>query len=49
MPTTLGELGVAEEDIEGMMPTLRANKGVPFGSFKKLDLDDARAIYRRAL
>ena len=49
MLTTLAELGVAEDDIERMLPTLKANKGIPFGSFKKLDLDDARAIYRRAL
>lgn len=49
MPTTLDELGVAEEDIESMIPTLRANKGEVFGSFKKLSMDDARAIYRLAL
>lgn len=49
MPTTLEELGVGEEDIERMIPTLRANKGEVFGSMKKLDMDDARAIYRLAL
>ncbi len=49
MPTTLEELGVGEEDIERMIPTLRANKGEAFGSMKKLDMDDARAIYRLAL
>ncbi|MCI8468089.1 MAG: iron-containing alcohol dehydrogenase [Eggerthellaceae bacterium] len=49
MPTTLAELGVGEDDIEKMMPTLRANKGDVFGSMKKLTLDDARAIYRLAL
>ena len=49
MPTTLEELGVGEEDIERMIPTLRANKGEVFGSTKKLDMDDARAIYRLAL
>lgn len=49
MPTTLEELGVFEEDIERMIPTLRANKGEVFGSFKRLALDDARAIYTLAL
>ena len=46
MPTTLEELDVHEEDIEKMIPTLKANKGEPFGSFKKLAMDDAREIYR---
>lgn len=49
MPTTLEELGVFEEDIERMIPTLRANKGECFGRFKRLGLDDAREIYRLAL
>ena len=45
----LAELGVEEDDIEKMLPTLAQNKGVPFGSFKKLTLEDAAAIYRLAL
>lgn len=49
MPTTLTELGIEEADIEKMLPTLAQNKGVPFGSFKKLTLEDAAAIYRLAL
>ena len=49
MPTTLEELDVHEDDIEKMIPTLRANKGEVFGSFKKLTMDDAREIYRLAL
>ena len=49
MPTTLAELDVEEGDIEKLIPTLKANKGEPFGSFKKLSMDDARAIYRLAL
>lgn len=49
MPCTLGELGVGEDGIERMIPTLRANKGDVFGSFMKLTMDDARAIYRIAL
>ncbi|WP_165053687.1 MULTISPECIES: iron-containing alcohol dehydrogenase [unclassified Adlercreutzia] len=53
MPTTLEELGIGEEGLdaalEEMLPTLRANKGEVFGSFKKLTADDARAIYHLAL
>ena len=49
MPTALTELGVDEDDIEKLIPTLKANKGEPFGSFKKLTMDDAREIYRIAL
>ena len=49
MPTTLGELSVAEGDIERMLPTLRANKGERFGSLKRLSMEDAREIYRLAL
>lgn len=49
MPITLDELNVHEEDIERMIPTLKENKGEPFGSFMKLTMDDAREIYRVAL
>lgn len=49
MPTTLEELDVHEDDIEKMIPTLHENQGDVFGSFKKLTMDDARAIYRLAL
>lgn len=40
---------VEEADIPKMLPTLAQNKGVPFGTFKKLTLEDAAAIYRLAL
>ena len=49
MPSTLGAFGLAEKDIEAMIPGLRATKGERFGSFQQLTLDDARAIYRAAL
>ena len=49
MPKNLRELGFVEDDIEKMIPTLRKNKGEVFGSFKKLNMDDARAIYKLAL
>lgn len=48
MPTSLEEFGFVEDDIEKMLPTLQANKGEVFGSFKKLCANDARAIYRLA-
>ena len=49
MPKTLGDLGVKADQIEGMLPTLKKNKGEVFGSFKKLSMDDARKIYQLAL
>lgn len=53
MPTSLTELGIGEDKIDGaiekMIPTLRKNKGDVFGSFKKLTMKDAEAIYRLAL
>ena len=49
MPRTLGELGVGEDDVEKLIPGLRQNRGELFGTFRKLTLDDARAIYRSAL
>ena len=49
MPITRAELDVEEDDIEKLIPTLKENKGEPFGSFKKLTMDDAREIYRIAL
>ena len=38
-----------EEAIAEMLPTLKINKGEPFGSFKKLTMEDAAEIYRLAL
>lgn len=49
MPRTLSAFGMQEDDIEKLMPGLTINRGELFGSFKKLTLDDARAIYRSAL
>ncbi|MCQ5072114.1 NADH-dependent alcohol dehydrogenase, partial [Adlercreutzia sp. DFI.6.23] len=49
MPTTLAELDVEDTDIPKMLPTLAQNKGIPFGTFKKLTLEDAEAIYKLAL
>lgn len=49
MPTRLSEFGITEDQIGLMLPTLKINKGEPFGSFKKLTIEDAREIYRSAL
>ncbi len=43
------EAGMPEDAIAEMIPTLRENKGEPFGSFKKLTMEDAAEIYRLAL
>ena len=49
MPSTLSELGIAEDDIDQMICGLRATRGERFGTFRSLSLDDARAIYESAL
>lgn len=49
MPSTLGELGIAEDDIDQMICGLRVNRGESFGTFRQLTLEDARAIYESAL
>ena len=48
MPRTLGEFGIAPEDVDKLLSTLKANKGEVFGGFKKLTLEDAKAIYLSA-
>ena len=49
MPSTLGELGIDAADIDQLIRGLRINRGEQFGTFCKLTLDDARAIYESAL
>lgn len=48
MPATLGELGLKPEDVDELIKTLEHNKGKEFGAFKKLTLEDAKAIYLSA-
>lgn len=48
MPKTMGELGLCEEDVDAIVETLRATKGDVFGAFKKLTMEDAKAIYLSA-
>lgn len=49
MPAKLADFGIAEKDIDALLVTLEQNKGKEFGAFKKLTLEDARAIYTSAL
>ncbi|MDO5358536.1 MAG: iron-containing alcohol dehydrogenase [Slackia faecicanis] len=48
MPKTMGELGLREEDVDAIVETLRATKGDVFGAFKKISMEDAKAIYLSA-
>ena len=48
MPRTLADLGLAPEEVDGWLETLRQNKGERFGEFRPLTMDDARAIYLSA-
>lgn len=48
MPRTLGDLGLAPEEVDGWIGTLRQNKGERFGELRPLTMDDARAIYLSA-
>lgn len=49
MPRRLGDFGLGEDDIDALVEGLRATRGEVFGSFKRLTLDDGRAIYQSAL
>lgn len=48
MPRTMGDLGLMPEDVDALLTTLRQTKGDEFGGFKRLTMDDARAIYLSA-
>lgn len=48
MPKTMGELGLAETDIDALVEGLAKTKGEVFGGFKKLGREDTRAIYLSA-
>lgn len=49
MPATLADLNVSEEDIDQLVTSLKRNRPHDFGSFRKINLDDARKIYKLAL
>ena len=48
MPATLGELGLAPDDVDRLADCVIAAKGEPFGAFSKLTRDDVVAIYNSA-
>ena len=48
MPRTLSDFDMSPDEIDALLVTLKENKGEPFGAFKKLTMDDARAIYESA-
>lgn len=48
MPSTLGELGFTEAEVDKLVEIVIAAKGNPFGVFKPLSAEDAKAIYLSA-
>ena len=48
MPKSLGEFGVSPDCIDSLLETLEKSKGAEFGGFRKLTMEDARAIYASA-
>lgn len=48
MPRYLDEFGFVPGDVDSFLVGLRKNRSASFGSFKKLGIDDARAIYESA-
>lgn len=48
MPRTLGDFGIDQGCIDELLETLEKTKGSEFGQFRKLAMDDARAIYESA-
>lgn len=48
MPRYLDEFGFTRADIDKFLVGLRENQSETFGSFKRLTMDDARAIYESA-
>lgn len=49
MPSSLADFGIKEDQIDSMLDTLKQNKSEVFGSFKRLTMKDAKAIYTSAL
>lgn len=45
MPTSFQEINAYEKDIDILLEKLKINRGEFFGSFKKLNLEDARNIF----
>lgn len=49
LPSTLGEVGIGEENLENMARDAIENKGGVIGNFKPLYYEDVLEIYRRAI
>ena len=48
LPVNFEQLGAKASDIEKLIETLKINSGGQLGNFRKLDMDDARTIYKIA-
>jgi len=48
MPRYLDEFGLKTDDVDTLVAMLQAAKGSALGAFKRLDMDDVRAIYLSA-
>lgn len=48
IPSTLGDLGLSQDEVDGWLQTLRQNKGKRFGELRPLTMEDAKAIYLSA-
>ena len=48
MPVTFEELGASRDDIDSLVDKLRVNAGSSFGGYVRLDMENARKIYRLA-
>jgi alcohol dehydrogenase YqhD (iron-dependent ADH family) len=48
LPVNFAQLGAKASDIDRLVDTLKINSGGSLGSFRKLDMEDARAIYKIA-
>jgi alcohol dehydrogenase YqhD (iron-dependent ADH family) len=48
LPVNFEQLGAKTTDVDRLIETLRINQGETFGGFQKLNIKDARAIYRLA-
>lgn len=49
MPTTLGDLGIGEDDLDALVAGLKKTKGESFGTFMRLTPETSREIYASAL
>ena len=48
LPTSFSQLGAKESDVDQLIANLAVNCGGSLGNFKKLSMEDAKAIYEIA-